>query len=590
MPPTTIHSILGVPQLLALIVPYLTSFEIVQCMGVCKAWTPNFQPYLWRNFRAGLLPYAGDILPQHRTAIRQNLHLIQTVDLSQNAEKFMEILVEDLPIESPLDLYRLDNSTSSTSQHDLTPLCTNLKRLKLPRDIDYGLGVIAMLITTLLCNNPNLTHLDMPLTIFQEKDSFYPFVDTLACLRRLRHITFRGELWATRQFYVLCKACLPLPELSEVFFDFELDWNAWEQDEDDTDEDNSDEDDSEDPEDMKVILSRALKARSAANPTNPVKIKAMRIPDMAELYDNPMPALPLLRSHLLDLESFTIPWFFEDKTEKRIEKVVRKHCPRLKRLACAPCYGSRQAYERACEFIEGCSGLTVFQGTCIPSQDCVAFDFKELTEIIWMLVEKHSQTLEDIEFLDCAKICSEDLQKMLSRCTNLKRFWIAPSTTGKATIEFEDICNGPWVCTNLRELRLMFARRVRHLNTFSPTARKSISRADRIAAEAVVKHGYAEIGKLKNLEVLTLEANHNDDLEGDATACEGWLAELSGLKKLRHLLVGKGFQRWINQYDVELMHAQWPLLSEVTFIDHPELKSLPHWQWLREKRPNLQYH
>ncbi|KAF9284944.1 hypothetical protein BGZ68_004295 [Mortierella alpina] len=277
----------------------------------------------------------------------------------------------------------------------------------------------------------------------------------------------------------------------------------------------------------------------------------------------------------------------------------------------------------ACNFIRGALGLETVRGgntwnivlPCDPSN------------VIRALVTYQFSTLQEIEFLNCESIGSADQQAILSSCRQLKRLWMVPRTTLKPQegLQFQDVLDGEWVCLGLRELYLILDRtikvkalsqamRLESLALTGETATKDTGheelhtgeRSGRETMAWAAKRVYSQLGRLADLKILSIGFVMTDQerrkatgysFQWDLTLSRGWLAELSGLKNLRHLHLRTDFWTRMGQAEVEFMDAKWPLLESVTFIIFRwysaetdlflKLMQKPHWLWLQKRRPQL---
>jgi hypothetical protein len=208
-----------------------------------------------------------------------------------------------------------------------------------------------------------------------------------------------------------------------------------------------------------------------------------------------------------------------------------------------------------------------------------------------------------VELVNCRKVRSEELGELLS-FKNLKRVKIQQSSSDGAAIEFQHVEFG---CRDLKELQLTL-----HRPDIDPLHdsfgsdddddddEKDDDRLyDRFNSWEARKaeEAYAQIGSLSKLESLSLNGDtvvdgpkgqsHNNDL----TLEHGWLQKLEGLKELKHFHMATDFWHEMGQAEVEFMDAQWPKLESIEFScqDLEEIVVKPHWRWLKERRPHLEY-
>ncbi|KAF9959996.1 hypothetical protein BGZ72_008195 [Mortierella alpina] len=359
--------------------------------------------------------------------------------------------------------------------------------------------------------------------------------------------------------------------------------------------DEVDRSEDEDMPDLETIINEASIARFSQW-TNATKIKTLRLPTSRVGATYPLPLL-LLKSDLLDLESCEIPWFRRDSNIKEIEQVVRKHCLNLKHLICPSFRSERQHNgETARAFIRGCSGLRSFTSKHFSDFDPESFETRLFSDhpsveprlIIPELVSRHYDTLE------------------------LRRFWVteAYGVDHVVGIESPDVGMGNWTCSELRELYLVLNLRPRRGSAFDMLRAQMEEdgeldeELDEVNKEKLVvamatKRVYTQIGKLEKLEDLMI--NTDMSLEGttktsdyawNLTVSAGYLGELAGLKSLKRLNLRADFWSTMGQAEVEFMDRNWPLLSEITvdvsLSSLSQLKATSHWQWLRNRRPQLE--
>ncbi|KAF9959995.1 hypothetical protein BGZ72_008194 [Mortierella alpina] len=592
------QAVFATPELILLVSKHLTTPDLARCNLVCKDWSRQFEPILWTTFYlrfddASLMNYTPT-LPL-RLALIRNLPHIRALDLVSVDDTFLQLLLGRLV---PL----FDDTNLGPSI-----LFLNLRRLKLGLIKHDRLAPTSLCLATLLTRSQLLTHLDLPHEFLESS----AVLAAVSGLRRLQHLTVHsaaGTSTRCRNTLLLLKACLHLPELTGLFFiDTELNWDEVDQSEE------------EDVPEAETIISEASIARFSQCPTA-TKITSLRLPSSRKGTRNPLPLL-LLKSYLLDLESCEIPWIRYDADIQEIEQVVRKHCPNLKHLLCPIFRGGRQRNsETVRAFIRGCSGLRSFSSKYFTDSDVDSFDafyfdhtFYDISQrlIIPEVVQHHCNTLEVFDLTDCIQVFSVDQQNVLSRCRQLKRFWVTNSTRdgGIVGIECQDICMNDWVCSELRELSLVLNLHPRKEHAIDSLKMmlegyEGFKWGDwddpvdldvllAVAADRV----YAQIGGLAKLEVLALDIDRSFenmatddelDFEYNLTWSCGSLRRLEGLKNLRSLELKVDFWSAMGQVEVEFIYTNWPLLSEITICgDISQLRALPHWQWLLNKRPQL---
>ncbi|KAF9945586.1 hypothetical protein BGZ72_001201, partial [Mortierella alpina] len=379
-------------------------------------------------------------------------------------------------------------------------------------------------------------------------------------------------------------SCLALPALTELYFgDFvEMRWDY--------------SDKSTVSRDLKTVIDVASIVRFPRG-TSAKKIKSLKLPSNRAGLWNPLPLL-LLVSSLLDLERCEIPWFDTGVDIREVEQVVREHCPNLKHLSYPflaeeweePASWNSQA---ACAFIRGCTALQSF--------DSPYFNDHHVDEprlIIPELVSRHHSTLEVFKLVSPYEVLSCDLQDILSRCKNLKQFWVMRESEEEIIpgIAFKDISRSTWVCSELRELGITLNRCRRERDTSGDLGEEEEQDDPYVWLTAsTTKRVYQQIGRLEKLEILAIDIDRSNrtratenDYRWDLTLWKGWLGELAGLKNLKSLRLRVDFWSNMRQFEVEFMHEHWPLLRELAFsCDISQFHTEPQWRWLLEKRPHL---
>ncbi|CAO3566658.1 unnamed protein product [Mortierella alpina] len=553
---STAHSVFATPELVLLVAEHLDLCDLARCYGVCKEWSRQFERILWSNVclqqrRCNSLKTAPD--SPMKAALIRNLPLIRTLKI--------------LCVNNPLLQFLTHGSADDPSS-----CCSNLKRFEIEDISCDHLDLASQHLTTLLDLNHHLTTLEVPFELL-DNNAALASLSKLNTLERLSVSSLKD--YESEQVLLFLKACLPLPNLTHLYFDFDLLWG----------------DLNRDIRDLKAIIRKAVKARFSRNP-RATKITALRLPSKYGDLNNPLPLL-LLESNLLDLESCEIPWFDVDENPEKIEQVVRRHCPRLKHLICPSFSGYDQDGLGVGSFIAGCTGLQSFVSRHFVDHEPESES--EPRHIISTLAAQHSDTLEILELTECDQATSADLQAILSRCKRLKRFWVMNSYPGDVDIGIKsaDILREEWVCTELTELGLTLNR---FLGVELVLAHTEAVEEDLVELEywwliMTGKSVYSQIGRLAKLETLALDIDKSEDTKAiqgayawDLTLSRGWLRELAGLKSLKTLKLQADFWSMMGQAEVEFIHEHWPSLSEeetLSDMRHSPMKdalirNLPH--------------
>ncbi|KAF9965924.1 hypothetical protein BGZ70_003781 [Mortierella alpina] len=193
---------------------------------------------------------------------------------------------------------------------------------------------------------------------------------------------------------------------------------------------------------------------------------------------------------------------------EEVEQLVREHYPRLRHVRYQNWDGA-QNNQQIIAFLRGCSGLQSFVAEHFDDRRRLRYSSQVLSStfeprlILSDVTSLHCSTLETFELRECTQVSSQDLQAILFRCKQLKRFIVMYNGMArKPGIDFTDVVSGDWVCLGLRELTLRLNRDLNPEETSSPEE----------FAQAT-KRIYTQIGRLHQLEVLALEVDGFDRTE-----------------------------------------------------------------------------
>ncbi|KAF9363855.1 hypothetical protein BGX34_003188, partial [Mortierella sp. NVP85] len=222
--------------------------------------------------------------------------------------------------------------------------------------------------------------------------------------------------------------------------------------------------------------------------------------------------------------------------------------------------------------------------------------------------------LEAVDIRDVS--VSVEFLNLIVRLNTLKRLWISMPITGDDIPIIQPFPTKEWSCLDLRELCYCFNR----YQGEDYTRELFYKQLGRLVKLEVLGIGYAEkvtvslysnrpirfrgpvdapspvgvLSELINRGQLVPPRDLQDpvDTPPPPTLVE-WLAGLSRLKELRHLFLITDLWCGMTQDDVQFMDSNWPQLERITFgfrkAKLAEIVSQPHWQWLKERRPWIQY-
>ncbi|KAF9946789.1 hypothetical protein BGZ72_011141 [Mortierella alpina] len=570
-PDSAAHTFVAIPELAFLLFSWLSLHDLTQCIRVCKQWMHLAEPVLWKNFcqeqqqlRLACETTAGLI---------RNLPHIRIVELSVHEHAVLQGLAQGATPTSQPDNAAVDLGTPCTHLRRLTlddhnPFLYEAELFKFSntRSSSFTLPTIVALLNHNLC----LTHLTFPLPDVETDDPVLIAISNLKGLRYLAVSSGERSDMSSWSLSLLLQACLPLPELKELYIKSCVDWVGYACD-------------IKVP-DIKTIIKEAAIARFSQTPT-PGRIRALHVPFRPESRENSL-ALAFLKSDLLDLQSFTIPAFHDDWHPGNVEQLVQERCPNLKHLKCTDYKRFHDKYRDMRSFIRGCSGLRSFASDGFEDQIYQGGNGSyESRCIVSDLVSHHCDTLQDFELKNCGQVSSSDLQELLSRCKQLKRFHVSgnfPETRdgrhqdGDAGFDTEDAHNGAWACTELRDLWITLGRTSLHTENYF----------------------YQQIGRLEKLERLTLDIHRRKSTMVDEwgyylkyTLSMDSLGEMANLTNLESLRLAAELCVEMCQTEIEFIHEDWPLLREITIMGSmgSRFYATQHWHWLFKKRPHLRF-
>ncbi|KAK3805033.1 MAG: hypothetical protein J3Q66DRAFT_423572 [Benniella sp.] len=127
------------------------------------------------------------------------------------------------------------------------------------------------------------------------------------------------------------------------------------------------------------------------------------------------------------------------------------------------------------------------------------------------------------------------------------------------TWRLRDVVSSTCICHDVKQLHLFLESHVYALTE------RTLEIANQKSKEV-----YAQIGRLDKLEELGLGYILAGSAMMDLTLEEGWLAELAGLKKLRHFHLLTDLWTSMGQAEVEFMVSNWPKLEKKKTLDMNE--------------------
>ncbi|CAO3570375.1 unnamed protein product [Mortierella alpina] len=228
---------------------------------------------------------------------------------------------------------------------------------------------------------------------------------------------------------------------------------------------------------------------------------------------------------------------------------------------------------------------------------------------------RHSATLETLVLEECDGFCSEDIQRVLSSCPNLRTFRAMTSNgwdfSTTVYLDASEMVDSPWVCHRLENLKLIItgiARPDVRVDQYGEPLTGPLHDGS-IQGFELQRMVYQQLGKLTHLQELWLghdkqdlddEDNyHRTEVEGQwrfidpdeqfeclEFSLRSGLDLLSGLKDLRTLNLDR-LQTRMGMSEVQWMAQQWPRLERVIGLVVQGDQVPKHVQWLYDNHPHI---
>ncbi|KAK3823073.1 MAG: hypothetical protein J3Q66DRAFT_424642 [Benniella sp.] len=585
-------AVFDVPELVGLVVQYLSRQDIVHCTATSKRWAHQFKPFYWRDV----------VLKKSRPApqsLALNRHRILSLSVACNDTDNLHMLAADLPSAPYTGPLRAPcNSTGSSTTGNY--IFSNLRIIR----IDYDPGDNASnrkslgleYVLRILKQSPGLLKLVAPETILDENESvpsehtesfLYTLAHKLSCIKEL---DIQGEGVPLKIGLDFLRACLDHPQLVNLHCNFGIVGQ-------------SDTFSIEDFHQLNAFLSSIdddMKAKEGTGkPALGSRIKSLILPKTSKGYPLTF-VCTLLRSYLPNLERLYAPRIHANgdaSLKHSLKEAVAQGCPKLQHLRCSWYKGDGMIQDVINGIVEGCKEWGLKSFYCEDLND----DYRRC--ILETLSRHHCETLEEVELVNCRNVESSCLVPL--RCRNLKKARIQQSRSGSAAIELQDV---RFACHDLKELQLTLAMPYfdKEEYDYSPDSDLDSDEEEdpsdyfeRCLAEFGdciqnwAKDAYTQIGSLSKLETLSLDYKEGEwiGFDRDLTLKHGWLRQLAGLKELKHFHMAADFWSEMGRAEVEFMDAHWPKLEKIEFSceDLEDIVKKPHWQWLQNRRTSLRY-
>ncbi|KAG0344143.1 hypothetical protein BG004_004706, partial [Podila humilis] len=240
--------------------------------------------------------------------------------------------------------------------------------------------------------------------------------------------------------------------------------------------------------------------------------------------------------------------------------ILKTCCPRVKRLQTCDDYG----VENNMLLMDALPELEEVELMCTH----------HLTGTFLEMLLLRSKTLTSIALGVQTQMASQDIQRMLMVCSNLKLLWVQSDheeDTGRAVLDIQDMYGSEWTCLGLSDLDIMFTYEPRveqDDGDGSSSDEKEAVKVQLAAAKKMVENVYKQLGRLTQLKSLatgwlpitSAELMFEDMMivpYVDMSLASG-LGHLHGLKALEYLDIERVLKARVSESEVEWMVLHWP--------------------------------
>ncbi|KAK3822939.1 MAG: hypothetical protein J3Q66DRAFT_136676 [Benniella sp.] len=599
-------SIFDKPELVETVAQYLSPQDIYNCSVTCKELAHQLEPYLWQHFSVPTLSCAGTLaIPQN--ALLRNRNHIRSIDIDCQEDFYLKALANGLPSPLPLSgaissTYSLSSSSNiSEQQQQQVPLkLRSITIHHLPK------SNVAHHLLSVAFHCYYLTALNIPSLVLTRDTSYHELLlHTISTkLPNLEQLAFLGLAQVVLDRTAsLFNVGFRHPKLIALKCWFSIICSS--------------------DEDSINILLQSIGIPSdhgeVSHETvdiNHSNIKDFRLPLFP--FDFPVHQFlePLLKYRGLGLERLGIPRL-PMKASTSISQIIPQYCPKLRHISL-----DVQDYHMSLSLIQIFQGIRILGGLVSFSARGTA-DQPWPTMTTYLLSSNHDRDLEEVDIMDIS--VSADFLNLIVRFNNLKRLWISMPVTGDDIPIIQPFSTKEWSCLDLRELcycfnryqgedysRELFYKQLGRLvklevlgigcveqDTVSIQPNRPIRFRGPVdtplpvglLSEELINRGESRL-LVRGQLVPSCDFQDPVDTPPPPTLVE-WLAGLSHLKELRHLFLMTDLWYGMTRDDVQFMDSNWPRLERITFgfrkTQLVEIVSQPHWQWLKERRPWIQY-
>ncbi|KAG0221367.1 hypothetical protein B0O80DRAFT_104332 [Mortierella sp. GBAus27b] len=549
------HPVFSVPELLAHIATYLSPQDVSRWMLTCKLQSRLLEPCFWRHVVLRKNYQDSSALVRYR-------HHLRSVEIDIDNPAHLRTLVEGLP-KLP------SNGTNEPSK--LIQGFPNLKALTLGLNERLGPEAMEPLLLVLEYSH-YLTQLDLPGKVLDQDSLSHQLLEAIAnnlphllCLSLDRAIIHPKTVFSlidvcfkhSRLIDLRCE-CYTYTVGTQGVWEYGPGFVALQQS-------------LQDADDEKMMAGQQTGLRFAS----------LLLPPIERGYPASF-IIPFLRSQVPHLEWLGVPAIDGPYSSHELKTAISEGCPKLQRITVNASFMPASVTLAVGKVVQSSTQLGLKSIVIWCLEDTTPFQASKM--VMKDLIHQHANTLEEIELLACLQAWSVDLASVLATCKKLKKFRIERPIIGDVSIAFRDAVAREWVCKDLVELNIYLNRGV--VVPAGATLRQVMAQN--------AKEVYAKIGRLVKLESLGLGwemESFPGDFMNDLTLEHGWLAQLSGLKELRHFQMEKDFWSSMGQAEIAFMVVNWPKLESIAIAapksETERVFTLPHWQWLQVKRPHI---
>lgn len=354
-------------------------------------------------------------------------------------------------------------------------------------------------------------------------------------------------------------------------------------------------------------------------PTHPVVLHRLKRVSIESLGRRGLEDISYLFQRLPSLEYLGVPYHGFSENFNDVAGRIIRNCPALQCLQ-LKLKKSDHGYSLALALVSAMSKGQLKE---------LVLNTKVSPESSDALICRHTTSLRRIELGRGADIKSRSIQTIIQMCYALEELIVSSGHTHAAFLTLDGAVEEPWSCTKLRCLEITFGFEAEGLFAKGDAVDMFYNRTGSVVLTTKERRGfsklerlYRQIGALKDLELLQLEATSNSYRKEDeardhltifqekslpgflslgdpVTDRPGYLKLLQGITKLRNIhglifaMTNPEQDKTVSWEEVCWIRRHWQLLRQADFstyrssLNEPSEDLKEEFEWLYQQKPNL---